>query len=275
MAATYTHGALLAASTTVPRRHPGASFGGLWSPSTLTPQLMALAVLASYAGQAATALAGWPLWAVVAATLVPWLPLVGSQLLALARSQPWLALLTLLTLTQVGHLGEHLTQMTQLHLLHLDKHHAHGIFGALDIEWVHFAWNTWVAVAIVALVAGGMRRNPWLWPTLLLAGWHEVEHVYILATYLTTSIPGTPGLLAAEGAIGGGLPLTRPDLHFIYNLAETAPLVAALAYQLRLTRRRSLPEPEPAGSPRAARVAEALLARISPPARQLPTPTGR
>lgn len=35
--------------------------------------------------------------------------------------------------------------------------------------------------------------------------------------------------------IGGGLPLIRPNLHFIYNLVETAPLVVAFAFQLKLT----------------------------------------
>lgn len=49
-------------------------------------------------------------------------------------------------------------------------------------------------------------------------------------TYLATGVPGTPGLLSKGGLIGGGLPLTRPDLHFLYNLIETVPLTIAFVY---------------------------------------------
>ncbi len=265
MSSTYRVGTGFVGHALAARKHLGGWLGGSFSPASVAPHSVVLAAMASYAGQAAGGLGGWPLWAIVTATVAPWLPLVGSQLLALARREPWLGLLTLLTLSQVGHLGEHLAQMAQLHVLHLDGDRAHGIFGALDIEWVHFAWNTWVVAAVGALVASPLRRNPWLWSTLMLAGWHETEHVYILATYLATGVPGTPGLLAAGGAIGGGLGLARPDLHFIYNLAETVPLAAALAYQLRRHSPLSVSEPDPAGSPRATRVSEALLARLSFP----------
>jgi hypothetical protein len=54
-----------------------------------------------------------------------------------------------------------------------------------------------------------------------------------MQTFLATGIPGSPGLLAAGGLIGGGLPLGRPDLHFVYNLAETAAIVVAYAVGLR------------------------------------------
>ena len=66
----------------------------------------------------------------------------------------------------------------------------------------------------------------------VISAWHAVEHtyimyVYLMYVYLTTGLSGTPGLLASGGLIGGGLPLARPDLHFLYNLVETAPLVLA------------------------------------------------
>ena len=112
--------------------------------------------------------------------------------------------------------------------------HAHGVFGALDIEWVHFAWNTWVGIAGLLLLAR-FRTNYWLWLTMVIAVWHGFEHAYILSVYLTTGQAGTPGFLARGGAIAGGLPLLRPDLHFLYNLIETAPLVAGFIYQCRQT----------------------------------------
>ena len=58
---------------------------------------------------------------------------------------------------------------------------------------------------------------------------------YILSVYLTTGLSGTPGLLSQGGAILGGLPLSRPDLHFIYNLIETIPLILAFLQQVQRT----------------------------------------
>jgi hypothetical protein len=104
------------------------------------------------------------------------------------------------------------------------------VFGVLDIEWVHFVWNTWVIVAVLLLLRR-FRGNPWLWITALLAGWHEIEHLTIMSVYLSTGKIGTPGLLAHGGLFLGGLPLSRPDLHFLYNLIETIPLVVAFANQ--------------------------------------------
>ena len=123
-------------------------------------------------------------------------------------------------------------QVTQLRVLGLSGENAHGVIGALDIEWVHFVWNAWILVA-VALLLGPFRANPWLWLTLPLAAWHLAEHVVLLATYLATGEVGSPGLLAMGGLLGGGLPLARPDLHLVYNLAETLPLIIGLGWQWR------------------------------------------
>ena len=120
-------------------------------------------------------------------------------------------------------------------MLELTGADARGILGTLDIEWVHFVWNTWVLLAMLVLV-WRFRWNRWLWLTALLSGWHEIEHIYIfLFVYLPTGISGTPGLLAQGGAIAGGLPIPRPDLHFLYNLVETIPLVLAFLHQVRRT----------------------------------------
>ena len=53
-----------------------------------------------------------------------------------------------------------------------------------------------------------------------------------MATYLRTGVVGSPGLLSAGGLIGG-LPLARPDLHFLYNLAETIPLLVGWRVEFR------------------------------------------
>lgn len=125
---------------------------------------------------------------------------------------------------------EHVVQIFQIHALGIPPKEAHGIFGALDIEWVHFVWNTWVLIA-VAILLTRFRRNPLLLLGALFAGWHELEHVVIMWTYLSTDIVGTPGILSRGGIVGS--PLIRPDLHFAYNVIETTPLVGAFVLELR------------------------------------------
>lgn len=148
------------------------------------------------------------------------------------RQDGWLAFFVLLAVTQTAHVGEHVAQFVQIHGLGLPGPQARGVVGALDIEWVHFLWNTWV-LAAVAPLAWHYRRNRWLQAALVVSAWHEVEHIVLLVTYLTTGLAGTSGLLAQGGALAGGLPLARPDLHFLYNLVETLPLLAGLLAETR------------------------------------------
>jgi hypothetical protein len=142
------------------------------------------------------------------------------------------ALLGVLALTQTAHLVEHIAQMVQIHLLHLSGASAQGILGQLNIEWVHFTWNALVLVAILVLLPH-FRTNPWLIAVTPLAAWHFVEHPVLIATYLQTGVSGTPGLLSSGGLVFGGLPIPRADLHFLYNLAETLPLLLAWVVERR------------------------------------------
>lgn len=153
--------------------------------------------------------------------------------LARAVASPWLVLLSFLTISQATHFAEHVVQMVQLHVLGLRGPEAQGFISRLNTEWVHFLWNAWVLVAVIVLLTR-FRTNAWLVLVAALAAWHLLEHVAIMTTYLGTGVTGTPGLLAAGGALAGGSPLARPDLHFLYNLAETVPLL--LAWRLQLTR---------------------------------------
>jgi len=67
----------------------------------------------------------------------------------------------------------------------------------------------------------------------VIVTWHAFEHVAIMSYYLRTGIVGSPGLLAHGGIIAGGLPLIRPDLHFLYNLIEETLILIAYTYQLK------------------------------------------
>ena len=159
----------------------------------------------------------------MAAQLLPFRPRVVAT--------PWLTLLSILAVSQTAHLFEHVAQMVQIHILGLSGPAARGIVGQLDIEWVHFIWNAWVLVALVILLPR-FRRNWWLIGVTLFAGWHLLEHVVMIATYLRTGVVGSPGFLSAGGLIAGGLPIARPDLHFLYNLAETIPLLIGWKVEL-------------------------------------------
>jgi hypothetical protein len=145
---------------------------------------------------------------------------------------PWMALLGFLAVSQTAHLFEHVAQMVQIHVLHLSGANAQGIVGQLNIEWVHFSWNALVLITLVALLPH-FRSNPWLIALTPLAAWHFVEHSVMIATYLRTGVSGTPGLLSSGGLLLGGLPIGRPDLHFLYNLVETVPLLFAWLVELR------------------------------------------
>jgi hypothetical protein len=147
---------------------------------------------------------------------------------------PWVALLGFLAVAQTAHLFEHVAQMVQIHVQHLTGASAQGIVGQLNIEWVHFIWNALVLVTLLALLPH-FRANPWLVAVTPLAAWHFVEHSVMIATYLQTGVSGTPGLLSSGGLLFGGLPIVRPDLHFLYNLVETGPLLMAWLVEVRRT----------------------------------------
>jgi hypothetical protein len=181
---------------------------------------------------------GWASWQVALLVILAWLPLFFLKTTSIQRRYGWLAFFFILVVTQGVHLLEHVAQMIQIHLLGLSGPQASGIFGALNIEWVHFIWNSWVLICVVLLVFL-YRKNPWLWALLVIATWHEIEHVYIMSIFLKTAHPGAPGLLAHGGAIAGGLPLNRPDLHFYYNLLEELLLIIAYLYQIQ-----RLPRPD-------------------------------
>lgn len=203
-------------------------------PLSLVPAHLLRAVAFVAAVSAAAVLAGslgaWPLWLVGLVAVLPWLPLVVRLLVWVAHHYgPWLALFAAIVIAQLGHIGEHVAQIAEIHMLGFVPGNARGIFGQLDIEWVHFIWNSLILAGPAALLIR-FHSNPWLWLTLLIAGWHWTEHLAIMTVFWDTGTAGDPGLLARGGTIGGGLPLARPELHFLYNLVETTPLVMAFVY---------------------------------------------
>ena len=185
----------------------------------------------------------WQLWSVMLLILLVWSPIFVRTTVVLYRQYRWLALFFVLLVGQSVHYVEHIAQMIQIHLLGFGVSQAHGIIGQLDLEWVHFLFDAvWVPICAYTLLVIYYKSNPWLWALAVITGWHAAEHVAIMlvylgwdswhGSYLWTGIIGSPGLLASGGAIGGGLPFTRPDLHFIYNSIEVALIVIAYKHQV-------------------------------------------
>jgi hypothetical protein len=151
------------------------------------------------AGLVTTFWLGWAIWRVALLVILAWFPLFFLKTVAIHRQYGWLAFFFILVVTQGAHVLEHVAQMVQIHLLGLSGLQARGILGMLDIEWVHFLWNAWVLLCAVLLVFL-YRKNPWLWVLLVLAVWHEMEHVSIMSVFLRTGHVGAPGLLAQGGS---------------------------------------------------------------------------
>lgn len=177
---------------------------------------------------------GMDLWKVALLILLAWLPILVVKTKEIYLQYHWLAFFFVLLVAQSVHFTEHIAQVIQIHLLGLSGVQAHGILGMLDLEWVHFAFDAgWVPICVYTLLFVYRKSNPWLWVLAAIVTWHALEHIVIMSVYLRTGIVGSPGLLARGGAIAGGLPLIRPDLHFLYNLIEETLIVIAYAYQLR------------------------------------------
>lgn len=133
-------------------------------------------------------------------------------------------------IVQGFHVLEHVLQVTQVSL---GITPAHGLIGALELEWVHFLYNGAYVILLVVLCVGiGLKRIlPSRIPhrrtlftllalTTLWQGYHMVEHIVKLKQHLATGLQGTPGLL--------GTHLNLVWLHFFLNLAVYLPLLLVL-----------------------------------------------
>jgi hypothetical protein len=177
---------------------------------------------------------GMDLWKVALLILLAWLPIFVVKTREIYQQYRWLAFFFVLLIAQSVHFTEHIAQMIQIHLLGLSGMQAHGIIGMLDLEWVHFIFDAvWVPLCVYILLFVYRKNNPWLWVLAMIVTWHALEHVAIMSVYLRTGIVGSSGLLAHGGIIAGGLPLVRPDLHFLYNLIEVTLILIAYTYQLK------------------------------------------
>ncbi len=129
---------------------------------------------------------------------------------------------------QVLHQMEHVAQVVQAKVVGTGP--AHGIIGALDVEWVHMTFNTsLLALAALALwgyanvrgAPGTSRRRSW---TILAAGvalqsYHVIEHIAKIGQH-------TVGITPAPGFLGQFLELIW--LHFAINAVVLAAITEGM-----------------------------------------------
>jgi len=211
-----------------------ARIRGITIPSSLQLQrvpvgAVLLTMVASGIGIGWSILDSFPFYGVVAMGLLPWIPLFFFEAAWKYENYGFYAILGTFTVLQLGHLGEHTAQVTQLLIYDGNLAKAHGIFGNLDLELVHFVWDTGVWLGLLLCTYKLGFRNKWLLVSLLFSSLHEVEHMFLFYINRTNldfyQHGGFAGIMGEHGLIGS--PLARPYLHYIYNFFVVVPLVMA------------------------------------------------
>ena len=214
----------------------------------------------------------WALWAVALGTILPWIPLFSMKILWTSKHYGFMALYLTIMILQAGHVGEHVVQMLQFIFIY-NPHAsppclgwswqgycglAHGVFGELDRETVHFIWDGLILVAcIIVRVHFRKSKNIWLTLALIAAAIHQLEHCYLFGNYLfnnyfynhggyflgvhiVNGLAAQNGVLGYNGLLGSAIPFINPilpsriNLHFIYNTLVFIPMVLAFRKQVRL-----------------------------------------
>lgn len=228
-----------------------------------------ITALASYLAQLIGILLHWPLWAIALATILPWVPLFTMKVLWTSKHYGFMALYLVIMILQAGHVGEHVVQVLQFIFIYNPAHgcygfswygickDAHGVFGELDRETVHFIWDGLILVAcIVVRVHFRKSKNIWLTLAVVAAAIHQVEHIFLFGTFLfdsnfynhggyflgihiTSGYGAQDGVLGHDGLVGTLIPFLNPilpariPLHFIYNSFVLIPMLLAFRKQVQ------------------------------------------
>ncbi len=132
------------------------------------------------------------------------------QLISELRASPFKQFVYMFVVTvaiQTLHMVEHVAQVFQKFVLNYS--YAHGLIGSLDLEQVHFTFNLLYLGALIYVTLGWLsfgRRvcrqekmlGALLIGTVMVQGYHMVEHSARLVQFLNTGLQGTPGLLGGH-----------------------------------------------------------------------------
>jgi hypothetical protein len=192
-------------------------------------KVMAIAAAALVSALAFILMAQFVMWYLALAILAVWSPLAFRTFYTyMLANNKMMAVYFVFVALQSIHMSEHVAQEIQIHLLGRPPSMSHGILGGpvFDTEVLHYLFDSWwIPMNTVLLLVMLRGRERWLWLMLPLVCWHAAEHYVIMVDYWRTGITGTPGLLAAGGHIHWFVSVSRPDLHFLYNLLETVPML--------------------------------------------------
>jgi nitrous oxidase accessory protein NosD len=144
---------------------------------------------------------------------------------------------TALVLVMAAHQGEHVAQLAQKEAFgNACPSQCRGLLGFLfDIEWVHFAYNVSIFLALAALLGAYWRRRsaaPAAWAALVFGvgvqGYHVAEHSAKIDQWLTNGHRSpTPGLVGQELAAPLPHEFSLIELHFFINTVVFLAAVAA------------------------------------------------
>lgn len=163
----------------------------------------------------------------------------------LRNAGPFLLFFGALVLIQGVHMFEHVVQLLQVTVFDVVEDDALGLLGyVLAIqgteEWLHLGFNGTYLLGLLALVVPLWRRVPTLLPlsafAIFVAGvavetWHGAEHAVIISNVIANDGCPCPGIVDSRAGI------SDTYLHFAYNAAVYATVVAAFAYVVRSRRR--------------------------------------
>ena len=233
---------------------------------------VAITALSSYFLQLFGLWLHWALWAIVLVTIIPWIPLFSMKILWTSKHYGFMALYLSIMILQAGHVGEHVVQMLQFIFIYNPAHHcfgwswygicsdAHGVFGELDRELVHFVWDGLILVAtIIIRIHFRNVKNIWLTLAIVAATIHQIEHCELFGTYLFANdfymhggvlfgihVPdgfgAQDGILGHNGLVGSLTGLNGPlntilpsriNIHFLYNSMVFIPMVLGFRKQLQ------------------------------------------
>jgi hypothetical protein len=163
----------------------------------------------------------------------------------LKQAGPFMVFFAALVVIQGVHMFEHVVQLLQVTVFDVAEDDALGLLGyVLAIqgteEWLHLGFNGTYLLGLLALVVPLWRRVPTLLPmsafAIFAAGvaletWHGAEHAVIIANVLANDGCPCPGIVDSRAGI------SDTYLHFAYNAAVYAAVVATFAFVVRSKRR--------------------------------------
>jgi len=231
-----------------------------------------ITALCSYGLQLIAILLHWSLSAIALVTILPWIPLFSMKVFWTSKHYGFMAAYLAIMVLQAGHVMEHVVQVLQFIFIYNPAHgcfgwswyggcgDAHGVFGELNREVVHFVWDGIITVACIVLrVHFRNVKNIWLTLAVVAAVIHQIEHCYLFGIYefdsyfyyhggyflgihIMNGTAAQAGILGHNGLVGSLTGLNGPinailpgriNLHFIYNLVVFIPMLLAFRLQLR------------------------------------------